>query len=112
MKIHEQNGTCIITPLSPILNKRECTRIFEILKNSVCPKFALDLSCVEDCTIDFLNSAKDFSNITRLSFFNISSDVFALINYLGLDKCIDLFVSEEDFIKNTHRIIRRRFEIV
>ena len=109
MEIRETEKYCIITPLSPKLDYRQVSRIStEINQRSFC-KIGLDLTFVKDCTIDFIEGIKSLKNF---SLFNIPSDIFAIINCMNLDKVLDLYVSEEDFTKQKHRLINRKFSVL
>ena len=107
MEIKTSDKYCIITPFSQIINAYEADKIIcEIDKNR---RTGLDLTYVSECTIDFIEK---MSNIKNISLFNIPSDIFALLNAMNLDKKLNLFVSELDFIANQHRLIKREFSIV
>ena len=67
------------------------------------------MSCVNDCTIDFIDEIKQYRG---MSLFNINSDVFAILTSMNLDKILNLFVSEIDFINDKHQLINRKFSIV
>lgn len=109
MEIRENEKYCIITPLSPKLDFRQVSRIGEEINIRPYTQIGLDLSFVKDCTIDFIEGVKDLKN---LSIFNIPSDIFAILNCMNLDKELDLYVSEEDFTSQKHRLINRRFSVV
>ena len=64
MEIQSSQKFCIITPLSPKLDARETNRLVEELKSHAHQTVGLDLSYVQDCTIDFLQQGslrQDFS---------------------------------------------------
>ena len=108
MEIKESEKYYIITPLSPKLGERESQRIREEITEN--PKrIGIDMSFVQDCTIDFINQIVNFKNI---SLFNISSDIFAILTSMNLDKSIPLFVSEMDFLDDKHQLLNRKFTIV
>ncbi len=107
MEIKVSDKYCIITPFSPNLNECEADKIASEINPNL--RVGLDLSYVSDCTIEFIDKISNFKNI---SLFNISSDIFTLLNVMNLDKKINLFVSELDFLDDQHRIINRRFSIV
>ena len=102
---------CIISPLSTKIDKYEASRIINEItgeKRTV----ALDLSYVQDCTIDFLEKLQNICSKKDVGIFNISSDLFALFNIMKIDKFAQIFVSELDFKENTRQLINRHFEIV
>ena len=107
MEIKNSDKYCIITPFSPKLNEYEANKIAKDINPNL--RVGLDLSYVTDCTIDFLDK---ISNVKNLSLFNISSDIFTLLSVMNLDKKLNLFVSELDFLDDQHRIINRKFSIV
>ena len=108
MEIKETEKYCIITPLSPKLDLRQTCRIgSEIQLRPFC-KVGIDLSFVKDCTIEFIDFIKKFN----LSLFNIHSDIFAILTSMNLDKQLDLYVSEMDFLEEKHRLLNRKFVIV
>ena len=109
MEINVKDDCYIITPLSPKLTERETQRLNEELLNAQGSRTALDMSCVQDCTIDFIEEIKNHKNI---SLFNISSDIFAILISMNLDKKIKLFVSELDFLNNKHQLLNRKFTLV
>ena len=108
MEINLSNNHCIIKPLCQKITKREAERLFDEVKNHN-EALALDMSFVNDCTIDFIELFKDIKN---LSLFNINSDIFSLFLSMNLDKTFKLFVSELDFIEDRHQLINRKFSIV
>ena len=109
MEIITSKNRCIITPLSPKLDELETER----LKNEVTSvkdlDIGIDLSYVKDCSIEFIEEIKKHKNI---SLFNISSDIFALLTFMKLDKILNLYVSELDYLENCHRIVKRNFELL
>ena len=111
MEIRSDNNFCIITPLCPRLEKSFCKSFF---KNADFgnKKIALDLSYVSDCTIEFVETIKEFAKYQELGVFNICSDVFALFNFMRIDKAVNIFVSEIDFRENSRQLINREFTIV
>ncbi len=109
MEIKLADNCCIITPLSPKLTEYETSRLNEELQNIQDCRVALDMSCVNDCTIDFIDEIKQYRG---MSLFNINSDVFAILTSMNLDKILNLFVSEMDFINDKHQLINRKFSIV
>lgn len=109
MEIKTSENLCIITPLSPKMDNRQTDRLCkEIIAHSN-GRIGLDLDFVQDCTIEFLNQVFKFKNI---NVFNINPEVFALFNLMDIDKKSNLFVSEEDFLNNSHRLLNRKFSIV
>lgn len=111
MEIRENDKLCIFTPLCKILNKQECIRLFNIIEKDS-RKIAIDLSYVNECTIDFIEKIKNFPTNKRLGIFNIPSDVFVLFNTMKVDKSANLYVSELDFIENSRQLLNRDFSLV
>ena len=111
MEIRDNEKVCIITPLSTKINEYETSKIIKEISNES-RSVALDLSCVQDCTIDFLEKLQNICSIKKIGIFNISSDLFALFNVMNIDKFAKLFVSELDFEEDARQIINRRFKIV
>ena len=108
MEIHLKDNCRIITPLSPKLTDWETQRLSEEL-NASDIKTALDMSLVQDCTIEFIDEIRQHKGI---SLFNISSDIFAIFTCMNLDKTVKLFVSEMDFMNDKHQLINRKFSVV
>lgn len=109
MDIRKSHKYCIITPLSPKLTEHESSRIKNEILNSNPLRIGIDMSFVQDCTIDFIKTIAQFNNI---SFFNVQSDIFALFTSMNLDKTLSLFVSEIDFLDNKRRLLNRQFSLV
>ena len=112
MEINSTDKMCIVTPLSPKLDERECSRIFSALSCYNVPTIGFDFSFVESCSFDFLDKIKEIAKIYKVGFFNIPSDLFAILNFMNLDKTIKLYVNYEDFTQDKHQLINRRFAIV
>jgi hypothetical protein len=111
MEIRENNTICIFAPLSTNLNKRETQRLISNLKKET-RKIALDLSHVTDCTIDFLENIKVIATEKNMGIFNINSVIFTLFLTMNLDKSLNLFVNEIDFIENSRQLLKRDFSLV
>ena len=109
MEIIEKGNCRIIIPLSPKLTDWETERLREELSADNTNRTALDMSFVQDCTIDFIDEIKSHEGI---SLFNISADIFAVLTSMNLDKSLKLFVSELDFLNNKHQLLNRKFSIV
>ena len=87
------------------------SKLFEkILADS--RKIAIDLAYVNDCTIDFIECLKKVSQTKKIGIFNIPSDIFVLFNTMKLDKEVELYVSELDFINSSHQLLNRNFSLV
>lgn len=111
MEIRENENVCIITPLSEKLDKRESQRLINEVNNEN-KRISLDLSLVHDCTVDFIEALRNLSKDKDIGIFNISSDIFALFNYMNMDKYVKLFVCETDFEENSRQLVNRRFSIL
>lgn len=109
MEIRENEKVCIIAPICTKLDEYKIRRVLEKAKNDN-RKVAIDLAYVKDCTIDFIDGLKDFSK--ELGVFNIPSDIFVLLNMMGLDKKVKLYVSEIDFEEDSRQLINRKFSLV
>ncbi len=110
MEIRENDKICIIAPICSKLDKRKTKRVLETITRES-RIVGLDLSNIQDCTIDFIEEVKKITN-KNLGIFNIPSDIFVLFNIMNLDKNIQLFVSESDFEENSRRLINRKFAVV
>lgn len=108
MEIQTSQKHCIITPLSPKLDAYQASRLREEIKDYSNLSIGIDLSFAEDCTIEFIESFKTFG----AGVFNIPSDIFSLFNIMSLDKSAALYVTEEDFLNDKHRLLNRKFSIV
>ena len=109
MEIKNKDNFCIITPLSPKLDKRESLRLEEEIENNLHKQIGLDLSFVKDCTIEFIDTILKIKNI---SLFNIHSDIFSLFLSMNMDKTVNLYVSEMDFEENRHKLLNRKFYVL
>ena len=109
MEILTEKNFCIITPLSPKLDKRQSTRLFDAIVENMGSQVGLDMDNVSDCTIDFIEMIMSFTN---LNLYNIQSSIFALFCAMGIDKRANLYVSKEDFLSNNNRLLNRKFSIV
>lgn len=108
MEIRSLQKYCILTPLSSRLDEYQTERLAQEIKNNSAFSVGIDLSFVDDCTIEFLETVK----ATKAALFNISSDIFSLLNMMNLDKTIPLYTTEEDFKLDRHRLLNRKFCIV
>ena len=111
MEIREHDNTYIITPLSDKLDARESFRLSkEVLAEN--KRISLDLSQVHDCTIEFIEALKEIAKTKEIGIFNISSDLFAIFNFMNMDKYVQLFVCETDFEENARQLVNRKFSII
>ena len=108
MEIRVSKKYCILTPLNSKINARETLRLMEEAANNQTLKIGIDLSCVEDCTIDFIEALKTM----QVGLFNISSDIFSILNIMNLDKFVSLYATEEDFKLDRNRLLNRKFTLV
>lgn len=111
MEIRENENICIYTPLTCRLEKRSCERLFREIKSDN-RNIALDLSWVQDCTIDFIEGLRELALLKKIGVFNIPSEIFVLFNVMNMDKAVKLFVSEYDFIEDSRRLINRHFQVL
>lgn len=111
MEIRENENVYIITPLSPKLDSRESLRLVNEI-NSENKRISLDLSFVHDCTVDFVEALKKLAKNREIGVFNLSADIFALFNFMNMDKYVKLFVCETDFKENARQLVNRRFSIL
>ena len=113
MEIRSNNKIYIIAPLSHKISAYETIRLEKEIKTEANNKIvALDLNNVSDCTIEFIEFLRNISKKQTLGIFNISSDIFTLFNFMGIDKTANLFTSELDFKENSRKLINRNFCIV
>jgi hypothetical protein len=110
MEIRENDKIYIIAPLSAKIDRRKAERLIKEIDQES-RLVALDLSNVEECSIDFIEAIKNLVN-KNLSIFNIQSDIFVLFNFMNVDKMAKLFVSENDFLQDTRQLINRSFKLV
>ena len=110
MEIRENDKIYIIAPLSAKIDRRKAERLIKEIDQES-RLVALDLSNVEECSIDFIEAIKSLVN-KNLSIFNIQSDIFVLFNFMNVDKMAKLFVSENDFLQDTRQLINRSFKLV
>lgn len=108
MEIQTSEKHCILTPLSPKLDEYQVSRLEEEIQNHPDLSIGIDLSFVEDCTIEFLEAIRSM----KAGIFNIPSDIFSLLNMMNLDKSVALYTTEEDFILDKHRLLNRKFFVV
>lgn len=111
MEIRENRNVFIIAPLCANLTKRDSKRIVEKADNES-REVAIDLNYVTNCSIDFIEDLIELSTKKRFGIFNIPSDIFVLFNLMGIDKNINLFVSELDFRENSRQLINRKFSVI
>lgn len=110
MEIRDNDKICIIAPICAKLDKYKTQRIIKRVKNEA-RQVAIDLSYVQDCSIDFIEGLKTLAE-KKLGIFNIPSDIFVLFNIMNLDKTAKLYVSELDFEEDSRQLINRNFSII
>ena len=111
MEINHFANSCIFTPLTPILDDRASRRLICDIKTEE-KMSAIDLSFVQDCTIEFLSSLIELGKMRELSIFNIPAEIFVLFNVMEIDKYVKLFVSKEDFEQNSRQLVNRKLAVV
>lgn len=109
MEIRTSENFCILTPLSPSLDGYNSLRIYDEIREYSHLNIGIDLAYVDNCTIDFIEMLK---NLKSISLFNIPTNIFTLLNFMEMDKTLNLFVSEMDFKANKRRILNRHFSVV
>lgn len=111
MNITNQNFITI-KPIYNNLNKTTTKKLFLKIKKYSSFRIGLDLSDVSDCTEDFIKYLLTYSQKQNIGIFNISSDIFALLISLNMDKFVKIFVNQDDFINNNNQLVNRNFRIV
>lgn len=109
MEIRENDNYYIIAPICNTIDEYKTQRLLEEISREN-RKVALDLAYVNNCSIDFIEGISALAR--KISIFNIPSDIFVLFNIMNIDKELDLYVSELDFIENCRAIINRKFSII
>lgn len=110
MEIRTNQDICIIAPICKKIDSFKSNLILEKIKKET-RRIALDLTYVQECTIDFIEALINLQQ-NELGIFNIPADIFVLFNIMNVDKSIKLYVSEIDFETNSHQIINRKFVFV
>ena len=108
MEIRSNENVCVIAPLSLKLDKFD--KILDKIEDEK-RYVALDLSFVQDCTIEFIEMLRSLKT-KKIGIFNIPSDIFVLFNIMNVDKFVELFVSENDFEEKRRRLINRNFKLI
>ena len=111
MEIQSNDQICIITPLSPSLDAYACDRLFSEI-NLEEKNTAINLSYVQDCTIEFLSKLSEIAKTKSLSLFNIPAEIFVLFNVMNIDKFVHLYVNKEDFEQNSRQLVNRKLAVV
>ena len=111
MEIKHTENACIFTPLTPKLDSYSTERLFSEI-NSTRKISAIDLTFVQECTIDFLSTLVEYAKIEKLSIFNIPAEIFVLFNVMNIDKSVHLYVNKEDFEQNSRQLVNRKLAVV
>lgn len=111
MEINYSNNTCIFTPLCPVMDNRASLRLFKEINLESMPS-GIDLSFVQECNIDFINNLIEFAKGKKIGIFNIPSEIFVLFNLMGIDKHVELFVSQQDFETNQRQLVNRKLVLI
>lgn len=109
MEIQLSDKYCILAPTTKKIGAEESKLIEKELSYYKGVKIAIDMEAVQEMTFDFIAKITKFAN---LSLFNINSDIFTLLTFMKLDKCLNLYVTKEDFITDSHRVLSRNFRLV
>ena len=109
MEIITLKDKCIITPLSQKLGSYETERLKQEIAYNPDKEIGIDLAYVKDCSIHFIEGIKSMKNV---ALFNIPSDIFSLFTFMRLDKILNLYVSEIDFMENKRRILSRNLTVL
>ena len=109
MEVLITENKCIITPLSQKIDSIQQNRILDEVKRFTGIEVGLNLKYVSDCAVEFLEK---LTQVEKLSLYNISSDIFTIINLMNMDKIFNIYVSQLDFIESKHRVINRKFLLV
>ena len=110
MEIRENSKVCVLIPLVAKLDSYSIKRIFDKVEKES-RRVAIDMNYVQECTVEFFERLKKITN-KDLGLFNISSDIFVLLNVMDIDKTAKLYVSEMDFEEDSRQLINRKFALV
>ena len=111
MEIKYSENSCIFTPLTPKMDYYSTERLFSEI-NSESKNSAIDLSFVQDCTIEFLTTLMNVAKNRTLSVFNIPAEIFVLFNVMNIDKFVHLYVNKEDFEQNSRQLVNRKLAVL
>ena len=110
MEIRYSDKFLVIAPLTEKLDSYDIKKIANELSLES-RKIGLDLNYACDCTIGFIEGLKNLCKTKDIGIFNIPSDIFAMFNFMKVDKSANLFVSELDFRENTRILVNRKFNL-
>ena len=90
----------------------ELAQLADNIKNCPTKNVALNLKQFKFFNPQFIDIIKDLTSKKIISLTNTPLEVHALINLLQYDKYFDIYIDDESFLKDKHKIINRKFRIV
>lgn len=109
MKIKEVQNSTIADIGKEILSDTQ--KLKEAIDKSKGSRIGIDFSKVERVSLEFLEFIKKNIKKGELSFYNVNVDLYVLFFIMKMDKYINFYMSESDFVKDKQCIVNRQLKL-
>ncbi len=111
MDIKTSANNSITETATGILSNDNIKKLKEILKRKDIQRYGIDFSRVDRVSSEFLDFIKHNVKKGELSFYNVNSDLYVLMFIMKMDKYVNFYMSENDFLKDRQCIVNRRLRL-
>lgn len=115
MEIKDVHDCCVIDICSESISDIQAKKIRKLMANNINKRFAVNFKNVKNIGEGFVSLIKYFADMddygNKLSLFNVPSDIFVTLFVMNYDKYLNLYMAEQDFVKDKSSIVNRRFRL-
>ena len=102
----------IITEIGEgILSTLHIKYLKSLLEREDVYRVGIDFSRVDSVSVEFLDFIKHNVVKGELSFYNVGADLYVLMFIMKMDRYINFYMSESDFLKDRQCIVNRRLRL-
>ena len=113
MNIRDIEHACIVDIARNALSQKDVCRIKTLYKKrSHNVRMGLDMRGVRCFDSDFYSFMKDAALKSKLSLFNLENELFLQLFVSGSDSLVNLYLNENDFLRDKRLIVNRRFRLL
>lgn len=113
MKIKDVDKVCIVGIAGKAILKSDLIKLKKLfrLKNAS-TRIGINLGNITATNTDFLELLKETSFERKISVFNVKHEIYLTLFISQYDRFVDIYINEDDFIKEKRCIVYRRLKLL